>query len=51
VETGAESVWVTHGQEDALCHWASTMGIDARPLHLLGYGDEDEDGVPSETDE
>ncbi len=43
VETGAPRVWVTHGQEDALCHWARTMGIDARPLHLLGYGDEDAD--------
>lgn len=42
VETGAEQVWVTHGQEDALCHWARTKGIDCRPLHLLGYGDEDD---------
>ena len=42
VETGAESVWVTHGQEDALCHWAGTRGIDCRPLHMLGYGEEDE---------
>jgi len=45
VETGAEAVWVTHGQEEALCHWASTMGIDARPLHLLGYGEEGEGDV------
>lgn len=43
VETGAETVWVTHGQEDALCHWAATRGIDARPLHLIGYGDGDGD--------
>ena len=42
VETGAEQVWVTHGQEDALCHWGRTKGIDCRPLHLLGYGDGDE---------
>ena len=42
VETGASSVWVTHGQEDALCHWAKTQGIDAKPLHLLGYGDGDD---------
>lgn len=42
VETGAGTVWVTHGQEDALCHWATTRGIDCRPLHLLGYGEEDE---------
>ncbi|WP_420391819.1 ligase-associated DNA damage response exonuclease [Acuticoccus sp.] len=42
VETGASQVWVTHGQEDALCHWARTQGIDARPLHLIGYGEEDD---------
>ncbi|MEM9224800.1 MAG: ligase-associated DNA damage response exonuclease [Pseudomonadota bacterium] len=44
VETGADEVWVTHGQEEALCHWAKTMGINARPLHLLGY-DEEGDGT------
>src|SRR5215213_7713148 len=41
-ETGAGEVWVTHGQEDALVHWCGTQGIRARPLHLLGYGDEGE---------
>jgi putative mRNA 3-end processing factor len=41
-ETGAGEVWVTHGQEDALVHWCLTRGIRARPLHLLGYGDEGE---------
>ena len=40
-ETGAGEVWVTHGQEDALVHWCGTQGIRARPLHLLGYGDEE----------
>jgi putative mRNA 3-end processing factor len=43
VETGAEEVWVTHGQEDALVHWCLTRGIRAKPLHLLGYGDEEGD--------
>ncbi|MBV9079407.1 MAG: ligase-associated DNA damage response exonuclease [Methylobacteriaceae bacterium] len=42
-ETGAEEVWVTHGQEDALVHWCLSHGIRARPLHLLGYGDEEGD--------
>jgi putative mRNA 3-end processing factor len=42
LETGAGEVWVTHGQEDALVHWCSTRGIAARPLHMLGYGDEGE---------
>jgi putative mRNA 3-end processing factor len=41
-ETGAGEVWVTHGQEDALVHWCVTQGLKARPLHMLGYGDEEE---------
>ena len=41
-ETGAGEVWVTHGQEDALVHWCISRGIRARPLHMLGYGDEEE---------
>ena len=23
-------------------HWASTIGLRARPLHLVGYGDEED---------
>jgi putative mRNA 3-end processing factor len=42
-ETAAQEVWVTHGEEDALVHWCSTMGIKAQPLHLVGYGDDDEE--------
>jgi putative mRNA 3-end processing factor len=42
LETGAGEVWVTHGQEDALVHWCGTVGIRAKPLHMLGYGDEGE---------
>ena len=41
-ETGAGEVWVTHGQEDALVHWCGTQGIKAKPLHMLGYGDDGE---------
>ena len=41
-DTGAGEVWVTHGQEDALVHWCGTQGIKAKPLHLLGYGDDGE---------
>jgi putative mRNA 3-end processing factor len=41
-ETGCAELWVTHGQEDALVHWAGTRGIKARPLNLVGYGDEGE---------
>jgi putative mRNA 3-end processing factor len=40
--TGASEVWVTHGQEDALVHWSVMQGLQARPLDIVGYGDEDE---------
>jgi putative mRNA 3-end processing factor len=39
--TGAGEIWVTHGQEEALVHWCKTQGLAARPLDLVGYGDED----------
>ena len=42
--TGASEIWVTHGQEDALVHWCATRGLKARPLDIVGYGDEDESG-------
>lgn len=41
LETGCSHLWVTHGEEDALVHWATTRGLDARPLRLVGYGDEE----------
>ncbi|MBY0362232.1 MAG: ligase-associated DNA damage response exonuclease [Phreatobacter sp.] len=41
-DTGAGEIWVTHGQEDALVHWCDTQGLKARPLRLVGYGDEGE---------
>ena len=34
--TGAETVWVTHGREDALVHWCRQRGLDAEPLYLQG---------------
>src|SRR3954469_433268 len=40
--TGASQIWVTHGAEEALVHWCTQKGLAARPLHLVGYGDEDE---------
>ncbi len=49
--TGAGEVWVTHGQEDALVHWCTAKGLTARPLDLVGYGEEDEgDAAPSGED-
>jgi putative mRNA 3-end processing factor len=43
--TGAGEIWVTHGQEDALVHWCGTRGLKARPLDIVGYGEEDEPGA------
>jgi len=48
--TGASEIWVTHGQEDALVHWSRARGLKARPLAIVGYGDEDEsDGTADAT--
>jgi putative mRNA 3-end processing factor len=44
--TGAGEIWVTHGQEDALVHWCKGKGLRARPLDLVGYGDEEENETP-----
>jgi putative mRNA 3-end processing factor len=41
VETGASEIWVTHGAEDAIVHWCRERGIDAQPLHMIGYGDDE----------
>lgn len=41
-ETGCAELWVTHGEEEALVHWATTQGIAARPLNLIGYGEGEE---------
>ncbi len=39
-DVGAPEIWVTHGQEDALVHAATTKGIRARALRLVGFDDE-----------
>jgi putative mRNA 3-end processing factor len=50
--TGAGEIWVTHGQEDALVHWCTTKGLIARPLALVGYGEEDaENALPDNSGE
>ena len=40
--TGASQIWVTHGAEEALVHWCTLRGLEARPLNIMGYGDEEE---------
>lgn len=51
--TGAQTIWVTHGREDALVHWCRTQGLDAQPLSIQGReegGDEGGDGVRDGSD-
>ena len=36
---------MTHGAEEALVHWCTLRGLEARPLGMVGYGDEDESEV------
>jgi putative mRNA 3-end processing factor len=43
--TGCAEVWVTHGQEDALVHWCALRQLRAKPLRLVGYGDEEEAAI------
>ena len=34
-------LWITHGREEALARWAELKGLNARPLRLVGYEDDD----------
>lgn len=38
--TGAETVWVTHGREEALVHWCTQRGLKAQPLSIQGREEE-----------
>ena len=42
-EVQAPEVWVTHGSEEALVHWARLHGIRGRALSLIGRGEEEEE--------
>lgn len=44
-EVSAPEVWVTHGREEALIHAAEQRGVRGRALRLVGYDDEDAEGV------
>jgi putative mRNA 3-end processing factor len=41
-EVGAGEIWVTHGREEALVHYAATRGRDARALALTGFAEEED---------
>ncbi|HWA19876.1 MAG TPA: ligase-associated DNA damage response exonuclease [Devosia sp.] len=47
LETGADTVWVTHGREDALVYWSQLQGLAAEPLNIEAY----EEGEDSGSDE
>lgn len=44
LESGAGTVWVTHGREDALVYWCKTKGLEAEPLALPGLDDDGGEG-------
>lgn len=44
-ETGAETVWVTHGREDALVYWCRRQGLAAEPLNIQGFEDDGGEGA------
>lgn len=41
-DVNANDLWITHGREDALAHYAESRGIRACPLSIVGYEEEDE---------
>ncbi|MCR0980859.1 ligase-associated DNA damage response exonuclease [Roseomonas populi] len=45
-EVRAPEVWVTHGRDDALVHALGLRGVRGRALHLVGRGDEEDEGAP-----
>ncbi|SDG18480.1 ligase-associated DNA damage response exonuclease [Pelagibacterium luteolum] len=42
-ETEAETIWVTHGREEALVYHCEQQGLKAEPLNIQGYEDEAEE--------
>jgi putative mRNA 3-end processing factor len=41
-DVGAADIWVTHGREEALVHYATQQGRQARALALTGFDEEEE---------
>ncbi|MBJ7578356.1 ligase-associated DNA damage response exonuclease [Devosia sp. MC532] len=44
-DSGASTIWVTHGREDALVYWCKKQGLDAEPLALPGLDDDGGEGA------
>ena len=45
LESGADTVWVTHGREDALVYWCRMQGLQAEPLNIQGFEDDGGEGA------
>ena len=39
-DMGAPRLWVTHGREEALVHYARSKGVEAEALSLVGFEEE-----------
>ena len=44
-QTGAQTVWVTHGREDALVYWCRSQGLRADALNIIGFEDNGGEGA------
>lgn len=44
-EVQAREIWVTHGREDALIHFAKTKGLHAEALYIEGYEEDPSDAT------
>ncbi len=40
-DVGAGEIWITHGRDDALTLQCGAMGLKARALSMVGYGEEE----------
>jgi putative mRNA 3-end processing factor len=47
-DVGAPEIWVTHGREEALVHYATGRGIRARALALIGFDEEGQGEPPAQ---
>jgi putative mRNA 3-end processing factor len=43
-ETKAETIWITHGREDALVYYCTQQGLRAEPLNIQGFEDDGGEG-------
>ncbi len=43
-DSGAGTIWVTHGREDALVYYCSQQGLRAEPLNIQGFEDDGGEG-------